>query len=110
MMGENTAVQFPASKVLGQASVRGKIVGVRRYDGTFFSSLMLPAADEFSRPQVLEIRSDRRLGDKDEVVDVTVRLAGFYGRRFKVTDRDTGEERVVQSVVNVLEAVWVSGA
>lgn len=74
-----------------QVSVTGKILRVRRHEQKTYTVIVCAAADQYSQPEVVEIRSDRRFGDKEEVVTVLCRLGGWQGKAYKVVDKETGE-------------------
>lgn len=86
-------------------TIRGKLIDQRKHDGTFYSTVVAPAADVFSNPMPFEIRSSRSLGQKDEVVTVECRLGGMFRRTYEVTDGRTGEVRKVKPVVLTLDAL-----
>ena len=83
----------------------GKVTRVRRYEGTFYTVIVCPAVDLYSRPQIVEIRSKSRFSDPDDTVRVTARLGGFEGRQYRVTDKDTGESRTLVPVNQTLDLV-----
>lgn len=94
-----------AKPVPMQVLVKGKIDASRRHDGKTYTRLLTPAADAYSRPQVLEIRSSGKLGDRDEEVTVTCTLGGFTRKPFRFVDKDTGETTMVTPVDMTLDAV-----
>jgi len=83
----------------------GKILRVRRHEKHFYTSIICPAADEFSRPSIVELRSEARFGDADEKVRVIGALGGYEGKAYRVVDKDTGETRMVTPVVHFLDFV-----
>lgn len=85
--------------------VRGKVVASRRHEGKTYTLVVCPAANEYSSPQRLEIRSSQRFGEKDEVVNVKCRIGGYEGAPFKATDKDTGEIRQARRVVHTLDLI-----
>jgi hypothetical protein len=100
-------VQGPATAAAkhNRAIVFGRVKKVRRNEDVWYTHVVLPAADEFSSPGQVELISDERIADKDETVKILVRLDGFEGRPFKVTDKETGEVRTVRPVVNRLRVL-----
>lgn len=68
----------------------GRIESVKRKDGVFYHGFLLPAPDEYSRPQFVEVRANRKLGEPGEDVTVPVSVCGFI-KSFEYTDRQTGE-------------------
>lgn len=85
--------------------VRGKIEAQRSHEGFRFTRIITPAADEYSRPQTVEVRSKQRLGETGEEVSVGCQLGGYTRRPYRVTDKDTGESRMVTPVEHTLNAV-----
>lgn len=89
------AVSSPA---LGLALLKGRISKVRRIktnQGPLFLTIVrLPAPDEYTSPQTVELRSVNRLGGEGEDWQGRVRIGGF-GRSYSVTDAETGEKVTV---------------
>lgn len=83
--------------------VVGKIVRVRRYDKFFYTTVVCPAKDEYSRPPVVEIRSKHSLGDVDDKINVACELVGYEGKAYQFVDRETGERRTMVPVNMYLE-------
>jgi hypothetical protein len=79
-----------------EVSVTGRIEEVQRYEGIHNTRIICPAADQFSQPQNVKVRSKTRIGSRDEMVTITARLGGYKRKSFKATDKETGE------VVNVV--------
>ncbi len=98
----NSAASQPAPM---EVLIVGKVARVRRYEGTFYTVIVCPAVDLYSRPQTVEIRSKARFSDPDDTVKVTARLGGFEGRQYRVTDKDTGESRMLVPVNQTLDLV-----
>lgn len=89
-----------------QVVVVGKIVRVRRYQAQqWFTTIITPAADVYSRPAVVQVRSKSRLGDPDQEVRLTCKLGGYERRSFRMTDRETGEIQTVVPVEMTLEVI-----
>lgn len=70
----------------------GRVESVRKVDDYYSHQVMLPADDEFSAPQTVELRASRKVFEKGEDFSVPVSLRG-YRRSFKYTDRETGEQK-----------------
>jgi hypothetical protein len=99
----NTA---PSAKVVAlQVLVKGKVEASRRFDGKRYTRIITPAADAYSRPQVVEVRSVAKLGDVGDETEVTCRLGGYTRKPFRTTDKETGETSMVTPVDLTLEAV-----
>ena len=99
-------------KSLGAAKARprevlieGKVLQVRRHEQFTYTTVICPAADVYSKPQVVEIRSKSRFSDRDEETHVTCLLGGYEGRSYQVTDRETGERRQLVPVNLFLDLV-----
>jgi hypothetical protein len=88
-----------------QVAVVGKVVRVRRYEKFFYTTVICPAVDVYSRPSVVEIRSKARFADADEETRCTATLGGYEGKPYAVTDRETGERRSLVPVHLFLDAV-----
>jgi len=80
------------------AIVKGRIDQVRLHDGRHMHVVLLPAVDEFSKPQAVEVRSNRRLGEPGSDLQCRGRLMGFT-RQFNT--RDGGRGTSVTSWVEV---------
>lgn len=99
----NTA---PSAKVPPlQVFVKGKVEASRRFDGKRYTRIITPAADAYSRPQVVEVRSVAKLGDIGDETEVTCRLGGYTRKPFRSTDKETGETSMVTPVDLTLDAV-----
>lgn len=88
-----------------QVTISGLLREQRKHDGTFYSTIIMPAADVYSSPMPFEVRSQRSLGARDEVVTVPCKVSGFFRRTYDVTDERTGEVRRVKPVVLTLDAL-----
>lgn len=64
----------------------------------------LPAPDAFTSPQTVELRGSKSLGEVGDDITVKVRIGG-YGRSYKATDAETGEQRTVATADNSLTVV-----
>lgn len=91
-----TSDTTPAKPVFNLVTVHGRVEEVQRFEGTYKTRLICPAADAFASPQKIAIRSKTRLGSRDEMVTATCRLGGYQRKPFRATDKETGE------VVNVI--------
>lgn len=96
----------PSAKVLPlQVLVKGKVEASRRFDGKRYTRIITPAADAYSRPQVVEVRSVAKLGDLGDETEVTCRLGGYTRKPYRTTDKETGETSMVTPVDMTLDAV-----
>ncbi len=88
-----------------QALMRGRVEESRRHGAVTYTRVITPAADAYSRPQLLEIRSKNRLGQKGEEITCVVQLGGFTRKAFRATDKETGETSMVTPVDHTVDAV-----
>lgn len=95
---------------MGEALIRGRASAKSRAITTqngrrYLTVVAMPAADEFSSPQVIEIRSEQPLADGNgDQVQVKVAIGG-YRRSYEATDPHTGDKYKVQTAQVVLDAV-----
>jgi hypothetical protein len=99
-----------AAKVAGsinvmQVIVRGRIEASRTYEGKRYTHIMTPAADAYSRPQLVEVRSKARLGEKGDEVTVVCVLGGFSRKPYEAKDKSTGEVVKITPVDHTLDVV-----
>jgi hypothetical protein len=90
---------------VNQAVVRGKIIESRMYERVRYTRILCPASDEFSRPETLQIRSKSQLGQRDEIVMISVSLGGYARKAFRVTDKETGETSSITPIEMTLDAI-----
>lgn len=94
----------PAARPM-EVIITGRIEEVQRYEGTYNTRIICPAADQFSQPQNVKVRSKTRIGSRDEMVTITARLGGYKRKAFKATDKETGEIATVVPVDMTLDLV-----
>lgn len=102
---EATSVKKAPVLKTRQVHIVGKVVRTRRYQEFSYTTIICPAADEYSKPQVVEIRSARKFADKDDVTSVVAQLGGFEGRAYESRDKETGEVNKVIPVTLYLDFV-----
>lgn len=83
--------------------VMGRIEGSKAYEGKRYTQVMTPAADAYSRPQLVEIRSKARLGEKGEEISCECILGGFQRKPYETKDKQTGEIVKVVPVEHTLD-------
>lgn len=83
----------------------GRVARMRRYEGNVYTVVTTPAADEYSRPNSVEIRSKSQIGAQGDAVDVSCILGGWSEKPRKWVDRETGEQRTIHNVRMFLDAV-----
>ena len=91
-----------------QAQLSGRIVSRRKINTKngpqIITIAKLPAPDEFTSPQTVELRSLGSIGAAGEDFSCIVQVGG-YGRSDKSVDAETGEQRQVQTADNSLTVV-----
>lgn len=85
--------------------VVGRIESSRSHEGKRYTQVMTPAADAYSRPQLLEIRSKAKFGDKGEEVSVSCLLGGYQRKAYQAKDKNTGEIVIVVPVEHTLDLI-----
>lgn len=93
---------------LRQVQITGKVIRIRRYQEHTYTTIICPAVDEYSKPQVVELRSSRKFAEKDDVTNVIAQLGGFEGRAYESRDKDSGEISRVIPVTLFLDFVDVA--
>lgn len=88
-----------------EVTVIGRIDNVRRHDGKAYTRLLTPAADAYSKPQVLSIRSKNKLGSQGDEVTVTCLLGGYQKKAFRYVDKDSGETEMITPVDMTLDLI-----
>jgi len=95
---------------LGTARIAGRIQGQRVVNSngakTFRTILKLPAADVYSSPATVEVRSQERLGAVQDEISILVGVGGFP-RSYEHKGQD-GESQKVQTAENVLQFLAVA--
>lgn len=85
--------------------VVGKLIDQRRNDGLFYSTILGAAEDQFSQPVPFEVRSERSLGEREEVVTVACKVGGYFRRSYETKPDRDGVVRRVKPVVVALDAI-----
>lgn len=77
-----------ASSTIPEFVLSGRAAYVRevpsrdpKWPPTVYTDIVVPAADEYSSPTTYQVRSRRKLADKDQDVSVRVALRSIAGRR-----------------------------
>lgn len=100
-----TSIKDKSAQAPMQVLIRGRIESSSVHEGTRETKIMTPAVDEFSRPQLLEVRSKIRIGEKGELVTIKCQLGGYQRKAFQVKDKSTGEIRNVVPVEHTLDLI-----
>ena len=85
--------------------VKGRIESSKTHDGKRNTKIMTPATDEYSRPQLIEIRSKQRVGETGDLVTLNCLLGGYQRMAYQVKDKDTGEIKTVVPVDHTLDLI-----
>lgn len=85
--------------------IAGKITRVRRHEQFFYTTIICPAKDQYSRPSIVELRSKARFGERDEETKVNAELGGYEGKAYPVVDKETGERKTLVPVNLFLDLV-----
>lgn len=85
--------------------IKGRIEAQRLHEGWRYTRIICPAADAYSRPETVEVRSKGRLGETGEEVTCSAKLGGYTRKPYRSTNRDTGEQTMVTPVDHTLNAV-----
>lgn len=83
----------------------GRIEDTKTHEGTRYTRVKCPAADAYSKPQEIEIRSKVRIGDKGDEGKWTAILGGYMRKPYTVRDDKTGEITKVHPVELTLDLV-----
>ena len=90
------------------AHLKGRVHARRRIqtkDGALVVNVVkLPAPDEYTSPQTVELRSRQPLGAPGDEWEGQVRIGGF-GRSYESKDPESGDRRTVQTADNTLTVV-----
>lgn len=93
----------------GQTFLAGLIAGRRRISGQsgslWLTVIKLPAADEFSHPATVEVRSHSPIGDVNEKWQGVVTVTGYPRSYNTKPDPETGEIKAVKTAQVALEVV-----
>lgn len=94
---------------MGQAYLSGLIAGRRRVTtssgAVWLTVVRLPAADEFSHPATVEVRSKSSIGDVDERWQGIVSVNGFPRQYNSKPDPETGEIKLIRTAEVRLDVV-----
>lgn len=100
-----TETAVPALPANGEVRIAGRLMASRPRDGGgYYHLLVLPAPDEFSHPATVELSSNGRIGQPNEIVNVTCRISGIPNN-FDYTDKSTGQRINVRSARNYLTVI-----
>jgi hypothetical protein len=84
---EITRPQIAKNQVL----IVGRVKEVRRTDNATYTSVVLPAPDEYSQPQIVEVASTGMIGRPMEDVQIKCAIGG-YGKKFQRKDGTAGTQ------------------
>jgi hypothetical protein len=95
------SIRSTAAKM--QVVIHGRIESQRSHEGKRYTQIMTPAVDQYSRPQLVEVRSNDRVGDKGDEVTITATLGGYQRKPFEFRDKSSGEVIKVVPVDHTLD-------
>lgn len=110
MSQAETVSQMPTSRKLqsAQAFISCRLASMRKIDTKngplFLTVAKMPAVDQFSHPQTIELHSRNRLGKSNDDWSGVV-MVGGTSNSYKSVDKDTGETETVYSARNSLTVV-----
>lgn len=110
MMAVENVVSVPGKvsmPVPGRAYFVGRVESSKFHDGVHYTQVLTPAADAYSRPQLLEVRGKKRLGQKGEEVNFFATVGGYRRKSYQVKDKQTGELVTVEPVEHTLDVVEI---
>lgn len=96
--------QTQQSVKVGQVFIVGRCISAKRVGSLFSHLVVMPAPDPYSSPATVEVLATSRQADSEQDVRLLCRVGG-YKRSYKSTDRETGEQRTVQTADNKLFVV-----
>lgn len=83
-----------------QTILRGRVVEIKKNDSGCFTAIALPAPDQYSHPQTVEVRSRSIIGRPQE--DITVRVVvGGFRRGYK--DKNGEQQYATNNTLNAVE-------
>lgn len=85
--------------------ILGKVDARRKFDANWYTRIITPAPDAYSRPSAVEIRSKQKLGEVGEEIRVQAKLGGYTRKPYKSVDKDSGEIAMITPVDLTLEAI-----
>lgn len=94
-----------ATPIVMRVLVKGRIEKSRTHEGVRYTHVLTPAADAYSRPQLLEIRSKVKIGDTGEEISRFCTLGGYQRKAYQAKDKNTGEITTVVPVEHTLDLV-----
>jgi hypothetical protein len=104
MSAQPNVINAPIPKAL-QVLIAGRVSATRSLEkGTRVTTIVTPAADEYSHPQTVEVFSKHQLGVKGDDVRQLCAVRGYL-RRFEYTDKRSGEIKRGERAELSLEAI-----
>ncbi|MGY8624415.1 hypothetical protein [Chromobacterium violaceum] len=87
------------------AFISGRIRSAEKRGEFVYTVIALPAPDQFTSPGLVEVRSKKRVGDKESDVKLLVKCGGYFGSPYRYTDKETGEQVSRRAFNNSLTVV-----
>jgi hypothetical protein len=91
--------------VPGRVYFVGRIEASKFHEGVHYTQVLTPAVDAYSRPQLLEVRSKRKMGQRGEEITFFALVGGYKRKSYQVKDKQTGEIVTVDPVEHTLDLV-----
>lgn len=88
-----------------QTLLVGRVEQVELVNAVRYTTIICPAHDQYSSPEIITIRSKRPIGAKGDEIRQLCSVGGFRGRAFETKDKDTGEIRKVRQVQHTIDAI-----
>ena len=106
--GIDTGTDYSVSDVavVGRCEIMGKVDSRRFFKDKYYTTLLVPAADEYSQPSVVEVRSNTKIAEVGEVVSrLSCVVSGYFGKTYTFKDKESGESVTRKPINHVLDAV-----
>lgn len=91
---------YATSKIIGKIVSSTRPRPGQEYWSTI---IIMPSNDNYSSPATIEVFSKSELGHKDQELELDIKIGG-YRNNYSVTDRETGEVRLIRSARIMLYA------
>lgn len=85
--------------------LRGRITDIALVGERVVHTIALPAASAYDRPEIVQVRSAQKLGERETEIECKARIGGYARKPYETTDPDTGRKRRVTPVTVTLDAV-----
>jgi len=79
------------AKQVNVCTIEGRVDFVSNANGVFYSVVMLPAPDSYSRPAAVSVKSRNQIGQPGQEITIDCRVDGF-SKSFRRKDNTEGRE------------------